>query len=160
MKLIKVMLVTMAMVLPSVAFAINDEEQTEYITALGDGNIKVVQRYLDSSSENANLNAFAWSPLQIAVENDRLTVVKLLVERGADLNYKHPITKMTALSMAAYNGYTGVVEYLLSKGANPNIKMRGDVSIVRAVKDLGNTKMVDLLLKGGAKDDGCEGKCN
>jgi ankyrin repeat protein len=74
------------------------------------------------------------------------------------------MTKMTALALAAYDGYYDVVSYLLSKGADPNIKMRGNVSIIRAVRDLGDTpkvdKMIDILKKGGAKDDGCqEEKC-
>ena len=62
--------------------------------------------------------------------------------------------------MAAFDGYTEVVKYLASKGADWNLKLRGDVSIVRAVRDTGNTKMVDLLISFGAKDDGCkEEKC-
>jgi len=87
-------------------------------------------------------------------------VVKYLVEQGADVNYQHPMTKMTPLHLAAYDGYTDVVKYLISKGADVNIKMRGGVSIVRAVRDTGNTKMVEVLEAAGAKDDGCEGQCN
>jgi ankyrin repeat protein len=158
-KLIKVMLVLMAMLAPSVAFAAADDENMEFITALGDGDVKVVQQYLDNGV-NVNGSSFAWSPLQIAANKGQLEIIKMLVEHGADLNYKHPITKMTALGLAAYNGFPDVVQYLLSKGADPNIKLRGGVSIVRAVRDVGNTEMVDLLMKGGAKDDGCEGKCN
>lgn len=159
MKLIKVLLVAIAMAIPSVAFAITDSENIEFITALGNGDIQVVQQFMDRGV-NINGADFAWSPLQIAANAGQLEIVKLLAEHGADLNYKHPITKMTALGLAAYNGFPGIVQFLLSKGADPNIKMRGGVSIVRAVRDTGNTEMVDLLLKGGAMDDGCEGKCN
>lgn len=159
MKHLRIFLVAMAVLLPSLAFAITDEEQIDFITALGEGNVTTVQHYLDNGA-SVNEGSFAWSPLQIAANKDQLAIVKLLVERGADLNYKHPITKMTALSLAAYEGYQDVVEYLLSKGADPNIKLRGGVSIVRAVRDIGNNEMADFLLKNGAKDDGCEGKCN
>jgi len=159
LKLIKVLLMVMAIVLPSVAFAITDAENIEFITALGDGDTKVVQRFLDNGVKINDDKSFAWSPLQIAANKGQLEVIKMLVEHGAALNYQHPITKMTALSMAAYDGYTDVVQYLLSKGADPNIKMRGGVAIVRAVRDLGNTAMVDILMKNGAKDDGCQGKC-
>ena len=58
-------------------------------------------------------------------------MVKLLVDKGADLNYKHPLTKLTALQLAAYGGYEEVVKYLAGKGADINSKMRGNVSIVR-----------------------------
>ena len=70
------------------------------------------------------------------------------------------MTKMSAGQMAAYDGYTELVKYLSSKGADWNLKLKGDVSIVRVVRDTGNTKMVDLLLSLGAKDEGCkEEKC-
>jgi ankyrin repeat protein len=112
------------------------------------------------SGVDVNEKFFAWSALQIASNKNQLGVVKLLVERGAEVNYVHPMTKMSAGQMAAYDGYTDLVKYLSSKGADWNLKLKGDVSIVRVVRDTGNTKMVDLLLSLGAKDDGCkEEKC-
>ena len=96
---------------------------------------------------------------QIAANRGQLAVVKELVAHKPNLDYQHEMTKNTALHLAAMNGYKDVVEYLVSAGANPNLKMKGDVSIVRVVRDMGNTEMVDLLLKLGAKDDGCEGEC-
>jgi uncharacterized protein len=159
MKLVKALILSLALASPLVALALESDQQVEFTEALGTGNIPVVKKYLDSGV-NVNDQYFAWSALQIAANKNQLEVVKLLVEKGADLNYKHPITKMTALALAAVDGYTDVVTYLLSKGADPNIKMRGGVSIVRVVRDDGNTAMVDLLMKNGAKDDGCkEGKC-
>jgi hypothetical protein len=62
--------------------------------------------------------------------------------------------------MAAFGGHDQVVKFLATKGADINIKMRADVSIIRAVRDEGNTKMVELLTSLGVKDDGClEDKC-
>ena len=53
-----------------------------------------------------------------------------------------------------------VVKYLLSKGADPNTKMSRNVSLLRVIRDLGNTEMVAILEAAGAKDDGChEEKC-
>jgi ankyrin repeat protein len=159
MKLIKAILLTVALSVSMSAFAMTDDEHVEYTQALRDGNVKLVKKFLDNGVE-VNHQFFAWEALQIAANNNRLEVVKVLVEKGADLDYQHPLTKMTALDLAAFDGYTDVVTYLLSKGANPNLKLRGDVSIVRAVRDTGNTKMVELLMAGGAKDDGCkEEKC-
>lgn len=159
MKLVKALILSLALASPLTALALGGDEQVEFTEALGNGNVAVVKKYLDNGV-NVNDQYFAWSPLQIAANKNQLEVVKLLVEKGADLDYKHPITKMTALALAAVDGFPDVVSYLLSKGADPNVKMRGNVSIVRVVRDEGNTAMVDLLLKGGAKDDGCkEGKC-
>jgi len=119
----------------------------------------MVKKYLDSGTD-VNEKFFAWSALQIAANQNQLAVVKFLVERGAEVNYVHPMTKMSAGQMAAYDGYTELVKYLGSKGADWNLKLKGDVSILRVVRDTGNTKMVDLLISMGAKDDGCkEEKC-
>jgi ankyrin repeat protein len=147
------------LLLPCAAFALTDDEQVEFATAVEEGNTAVVKKLLDGGV-NINEPVFAWTWLQIAANKNQLDVVKLLVERGADLNYKHPLTKMTALSLAAVDGHTEIVKYLLSKGADPNVKLRGNVSVVRVVRDDGNTAMANLLLQNGAKDDGCkEEKC-
>lgn len=161
MKKIKALIMAVAFSLPMAAFAaLDSDQQVEYTDALSTGKVKVVQKYLNQGVD-VNELYFAWSALQIAANKGQLAVVKMLVEKGANIDYKHPITKMTALHLAAYEGYEDVTKYLLSKGADPNLKMRGNVSIVRAVRDNGNTKMVDILMAAGAKDDGClEEKCN
>lgn len=159
MKMIKALMMVIALSIPFASFAMEGDQQVEYTEALRDGNVKMVKKYLDAGTD-VNEKFFAWEALQIAANKNQLAVVKLLVERGADINYQHPMTKMTAASMAAYDGYTEVVKYLASKGADLNLKLRGDVSILRAVRDTGNTKMVELLVSLGAKDDGCqEEKC-
>ncbi len=160
MKFLKLVLIVMAMGVSFSSFAITDDEHVEYTAALRDGNVKLVKKFLDQGVD-VNEKFFTWEALQIAANKNQFAVVKLLVERGADLNYKHPITKMTALQFAAYENNQEMIKYLVSKGADINSKMRGDVSIVRAMRDEGNTKMVDFLLANGAKDDGClEEKCN
>ncbi len=159
MKMIKALMMVIALSIPFASFAMEGDQQVEYTEALRDGNVKMVKKYLDSGTD-VNEKFFAWEALQIAANKNQLGVVKLLVERGADINYQHPMTKMTAAQMAAYDGYTEVVKFLSSKGADWSLKLKGDVSIVRAVRDTGNTKMVDLLISLGAKDDGCkEDKC-
>ena len=67
---------------------------------------------------------------------------------------------MTAFHLAAYDGFEDVVKYLAAQGANVNLKMKGDVSILRAVNDEGNVKMAELLTSLGVKNDGCEVDCN
>ena len=159
MQLIKSLLLATMLVCSSSVFALTSDEQVEFTDALSTGNVKVVQKYIDAGV-NLNDKYFAWSALQIAANKGQLEVVKLLVEKGADMNYRHPLTKMTALQLAAFDGFENVVSYLASKGADVNLKLKGGVSIVRAMRDTGNKKMETLLLSLGAKDDGCqEEKC-
>ncbi|HQS37628.1 MAG TPA: ankyrin repeat domain-containing protein, partial [Methylotenera sp.] len=79
---------------------------------------------------------------------------------SADLDYQHPMTRWTAFHHAAFDGNVEMVKFLAEKGADVNKKMRGDVDIIRAVSDIGNTKMVEVLKSLGVQSDGCmEEKC-
>ncbi len=159
MKIIKAWILAALLLLPYTAYSMTDEQQVAFAEAVENGDTATVKKLLDDGV-GVNEPVFAWTWLQVAANKNQLEVVKLLIDRGADINYKHPITKMTALSLAAVDGHTDVVKYLLSKGADPNIKLRGNVSVVRVVRDEGNTAMVNLLMQNGAKDDGCkEEKC-
>lgn len=159
MKMIKALILAVAFSLPVSAFALTDDEQVVFTDALRTGKVNVVKKYLDNGSATVNEKSFAWSALQMAADKGHLDVVKLLVENGAELEYAHPVNKMTALHLAAYSGHDDVVKYLLSKGADPNRKMSRGVSILRAVKDQGHTSTVAILEAAGAKDDGCQGQC-
>lgn len=140
-------------------FALTDDEYIELSSALGDGNMKVVKKYVTANPAVVNEKFFAWTPIQMAAEKGQFELVKYLAEHGADKNYAHPISKMTAFHLAAFNGFENIVKYLAAQGADVNIKMKGGVSIIRVVKDEGNTKMVDLLTSLGVKEEGCEEEC-
>lgn len=140
------------------ARALTDDESVEFTGAIGEGNMKIVKKYVESGVD-VNVGYFAWSPLLMAAAKNQLEAVKYFAEHGADLNYAHPMTRWTAFIHAAYANNEEMVKYLAAKGADINKKMRGDVSVVRLMRDEGNTKMVDLLLSLGVKDDGCQDKC-
>lgn len=161
MKLLKALFLLAAISLPVTAMAeMSDDDYMKMTEALGSGDVKTVKKFLEKEA-GVNDLYFAWSALQVAANKGQFEVVKLLVEKGADLNYKHPLTKLTALQLAAYGSYTDVVKYLAAKGADVNSKMRGNVSIVRGLRDAGNNPMAELLLSLGSKEEGClTEKCN
>jgi ankyrin repeat protein len=159
MKMIKALMMVLALSVPFAGYAMDSDLQVKYTEALRDGNVKFVKKVLDSGVD-VNEKFFAWSALQIAADKGKLAVVKVLVQKGADVNYQHPMTKMTAIHLAAYENFPELVKFLAANGADLSLKLRGDVSIVRAVRDAGNPKMADLLVSLGVKDDGCvEEKC-
>lgn len=138
---------------------LTDDESVEFTDAIGKGEMKLVKKYVEAGVD-VNATYFAWSPIQMAASKSQFEVVKYLAEHGAKLDTVHPITKWSAFMDAAYEGDEKIVKYLAEKGVDVNIKSRGDVSMIRIVRDTGNTKMVDLLLSLGVKDDGCqEEKC-
>lgn len=157
MRIIKAMFLAAALLLANTAaFAYTDDEQIEFSGAVADGDIATAKKYLDAGIMNVNEKYFGWTPVLAAAAKGRLAMVKFLVERGADVNYQHPITKMTALAHAAYEGNNELAEYLLQHKADPNIKMRADIALVRLAKDEGHMDTVALLTKYGAKNDGCQ----
>jgi len=162
MKLLKVLLAALVFSFSfnaMAAKALNDDESVEFTDAIGKGDMKVIKKYMDAGVD-VNVGYFAWPPLLMAAAKGQLEAVKYFAEHGANLDYQHPMTKWTAFHHAAYDGNMEMVKYLAAKGADINKKMRGDVDIIRVVRDTGNTKMVDLLISLGVKNDGCmEEKC-
>jgi ankyrin repeat protein len=141
------------------AKALTDDESVEFTDAIGKGDMKVIKRYMDAGVD-VNVGYFAWPPLLMAAAKGQLEAVKYFAEHGANLNYQHPMTRWSAFHHAAYDGNFEMVKYLAAKGADINLKMRGDVDLIRVVGDTGNTKMVELLLSLGVKNDGCmDEKC-
>ncbi|HSH54385.1 MAG TPA: ankyrin repeat domain-containing protein [Methylotenera sp.] len=158
MKLIKTMLAVLALgfsINAMAAMALTDDQSVEFTDAIGRGDMKIVKKYVEGGVD-VNATYFAWSPIQMAATKGKFETVKYLTEKGADVNYVHPLTKMTAFHLAAYDGFSDIVKYLAEHGADVNKKMRADVDIIRVVKDTGNTKMVELLKSLGVKEDGCQ----
>jgi ankyrin repeat protein len=52
---------------------------------------------------------------EIQAKANRITIVKSLIDNGADFNYRKPLTLLTPLHWASYNNDLQVVNYLLSK---------------------------------------------
>ena len=91
--------------------------------AAKEGNTKVLLLYLDYGLD-VNITGGApeaWSPLMFAARDGQLTAVKILLERGAKIDFQNKSGK-TALFIAARNCRSEVVLELLEQGADPYIE--------------------------------------
>jgi hypothetical protein len=91
------------------------------------------------------------TPLSWAARNGYEAVVKLLLEKGAELESKDNRYGQTPLSWAAGSGHEAVVKLLLEKGAELESKSRnGQTPLSWAAED-GHEAVVKLLLEKGAE---------
>jgi ankyrin repeat protein len=141
------------------SFALNDDEEMEFTGAVNDGNIKIVKRYVETMSINLEDSYFAWTPLLMAAAKNQMEVLEYLIGKGADISYTHPITRWNALHHAVFNNNKKMVKFLADAGINIQQKIKGDVSIVKAIRDEGREDMAKYLLSIGIKNDGCKSRC-
>jgi ankyrin repeat protein len=75
--------------------------------------------------EGARLDLFddiGYTPLHHAVKNERYSMVKLLLDAGANINAREEETNSdTAISVAAGDSSPEMVKLLLERGADPSI---------------------------------------
>ena len=136
--------------------ALNDDQELEFTGAVNDGDLKTVKRYIETTDVNIDDSYFAWTPFLMTAAKNQLEIMKYLVSKGADISYTHPITKFNALHHAAFNGSQKMVDYLVKIGIDKTQNLKGDVSIIRALKEDGKSKMADYLISIGFKDEGCQ----
>ena len=140
------------------AYALTDSEALEFTGAVNDGDLKTVKRYVETMNVDLEEGYFAWTPLLMAAAKDQMEVLVYLVDKGANINYTHPVTRFNALHHAAFNGDKEMAKYLVDNGINKQQNLKGDVSIIRALKEDNKAEMADYLATLVIKDDGCQEK--
>ncbi|SES85981.1 ankyrin repeat domain-containing protein [Thorsellia anophelis] len=83
-------------------------------------NVNVVKYLYELLKDEVDLNeqeADGETMLIVAASNDRLDIVKFLLENGADISVISEPKQQNALTFACKGGYQEVADYLISKGA-------------------------------------------
>jgi len=101
---------------------------------------------------NVNYQNFcSYSVLMMAAFGNE-TIVKTLIQNGADVNFRNSQTGFTALfiAVAADHGYEQCVRILLDNGANVNVRNNEGETALFAAASKGHEKIIELLLENGA----------
>jgi len=119
------------------------------------GYTECMKVFLEKSvllERGVNVNAkdiFENTPLILASRNGQIEVVKLLIEKGADVNAKY--SDENALILALKNGHTEVGKLLIEKGVEVNEKMRDGNTTLFLALERGYIEVVKLLFDRGAE---------
>lgn len=102
------------------------------IRAARDGNTAEIVRLISEGTDpNVRGGVNGWTALMHAIHKNRPESVLALLDHGADPNARGE-SGNTALIMAAGYGYTGLVETLLARGADPRLETADGVSALSA----------------------------
>ncbi len=121
-----------------------DEEEQE---------IRRIQAIIKNSPDLMNASVRGSSPLLQAASKGQLVVARFLLEHGANVDQQTSDDQGPALLIAASHGHKSMVELLLSKGANPNVKSRGGTTALHEAASKGFVSIVEVLLASKAEVD-------
>lgn len=119
--------------------------------AAGMGNVDNT-KFLLKQGAKVNSKELKNPPLYSAsAKKDNSEVVKMLLEKKAEINFQSPQSKMTALMEAVAVKDPTLVKLLLARGADPNIKANdGKTALHIATASGGKEEIIKMLLDAGA----------
>jgi ankyrin repeat protein len=116
------------------------------------GDFDEACRLLDADLDLAKeITPHLLSPLKLAAEGRHTSIVRLLLERGADPNApEHGAGRGGALHMASARGHFEIAKILLEHGADPNAYVESSGDCLLIAKDRKQSHMIPLLASYGA----------
>ncbi|MFP3024867.1 MAG: ankyrin repeat domain-containing protein, partial [Wolbachia sp.] len=127
------------------------EGKTPLHFAAQEGDLGMVQFFLDRGAKIEAKDIYGWTPLHFAASSDKLDIVKFLFNKNANIKARD-IYGDTPLHVAAqYSNKLEIVEFLLDKDANDINDVTNDRSTLLHVAVEGNKlDTVKFLLDRGA----------
>jgi len=135
---------------PSAATEQNAIKRTPLHTAAMFGHKEIAEYLLDAGVDPAQVDVEGNSPLFIAALHNNGEVVKLFVERGADIGQRIFATGDSILHIKAKNGDRELVPLLLSLGADINAKRKDGFTPLHVAVQAAQKDMAAFLIDNGA----------
>jgi ankyrin repeat protein len=139
---------------------IENEKRQALRYAIENNNFEFVRFLLEPSANGEKMEVnYVWEDgqtlLMHAVARDKIDIVGLLIESGADVNYQSR-EGITALMVAVSEGLYDRAELLINAGADVNLKTSyrsrypGSTALLAAAIVGSGTKFIELLIANGA----------
>jgi ankyrin repeat protein len=109
-----------------------------------------VVRFLLSQGADANLRDTRHGTALTLASGHSLAVVQALIESGVDANAQDQFG-YSALGMAALADNKGSVRFLLSRGANPDLKQKDGMTVLQTARLTKDADLIRMLKDAGAK---------
>jgi ankyrin repeat protein len=123
-----------------------------FFTAVAAGALPQVREMLSNDPRYVTVrDKMGRTPLHWAVDYNRLDLVQLLIEQGADVNARTK-DKRGTLHLAVLNDRREITELLLSKGADHRIKTEFGRTPLMLATELNLNALVEILRSHGAEE--------
>lgn len=102
--------------------------QSPFQAAASHGLIKVMEKFISDGLDLDNQDSFGVAALGLAILRGFPEAARMLIENGADMELRSTstrnlVTGRTPFFFAATKGYSGLVTFMLQRGANVNAKL-------------------------------------
>ena len=119
-----------------------DQELFDYVKH---SNNTLAEKCIEMGGNPNYINKEGYTPLFIAVINNNYYMVKLLLEKGANPNFKYK--NIPPIWIACFRGFYNIVYILLEYKANPKFIDKNNLSLLMISAYSKNLKLIKLLVK-------------
>lgn len=125
---------------------VDEDENPAFLLAIKYGiDLDIVKEFVAQGIDPMVLSDQGVGAIDIAIEAQRLDVVKYLHSLGLDLNQSKRVSNMTPLMVAACYNRVEIAKYLIINGVDENKKDINGLSALDYARKLGQTAIMDFL---------------
>lgn len=136
-------------------------EAESLLTAAANWDLLKVRNIINQGTDLDYQQSQGYTALHLAISvsgtkgdsSDQFSIIKLLVDKGANLDLRGGEEKLSPVHISYTTQHYEIMEYLLKKGANPNIINSEGISPLHDAILSGSTSTTEILIKYGADID-------
>jgi ankyrin repeat protein len=138
---------TIAAVMTGRSISSENDSANALHAAVRAGDLEEVTRLLDAGVDANAPDDLGGTPLLTACWSGQVSIVSLLLSRGANVNAIHREAGASALQYAVLKGRPDIVELLLAAGADVARRYRGGQTVLHLAAARTSVPVVDQLIK-------------